>query len=135
MKILFIALLIVISGCSSNLVIYSNHKEVYVNVEIADSEDEKTKGLMFRESLCDNCGMLFIFDDSDLRSFWMKDTLIPLDMIFIDDNLVIVDIKNAVPCTTEVCDVYTNKAKYVLEVNEGFTRENNINIGDNITLK
>lgn len=136
MKALLIALLIVISGCSSdNLIVHSNNKDVHINVEIADSERERTNGLMFRENLCGNCGMLFIFDDSDFRSFWMKNTLISLDMIFINENFVIVDIKNVDPCTTEVCGTYSNKAKYVLEVNEGYTRENNIKVGDTIALK
>lgn len=136
MIFLFFALLIVISGCSAdNVVIYSNGNKIHVNVEIAETHDEKAKGLMFRESLCDNCGMLFVFGDLDYRSFWMKNTLIPLDIIFVDDNFLIVDIKYEVPCTTEICDTYSNKAKYVLEVNGGFTKENNINVGDKIVLK
>lgn len=136
MIFLFFVLLIVISGCSAdNVVIYSKDSKISVNVEIADTNDEMVRGLMFRESLCDNCGMLFVFDDLDYRPFWMKNTLIPLDIIFIDDNFLITDIKHAVPCTTEICDTYSNKARYVLEVNEGFTKENNINVGDKIVLK
>jgi len=108
-----------------------------VNVELADTNQERTNGLMFREELCEDCGMLFVFEDSDFRSFWMKDTLIPLDMVFIDENLEIVNIEHAAPCLEEVCDIYasTEKVKYVLEVNGNFTIENSINTGDKVAIK
>ena len=135
---LFFISLFAISGCSSfNVIVHSNEKDISVNAEIADTNRERITGLMFRKELCDNCGMVFVFDDSNYRSFWMKNMLIPLDILFIDENIAIVDINYAFPCITENCDVYTSssKAKYVLEVNEGFTKENNIDVGDKITLK
>ena len=79
--------------------------------------------------------MLFIFEGEDYWSFWMKNTLIPLDLIFISDQYTIVDIKeNFKPCKVDNCDSYTSKkkAKYVLEVNSGFVKENNVKIGDKI---
>src|SRR6056297_767591 len=69
-----------------------------INVEIADSDKERQKGLMNRTSLCNKCGMLFIFDDERKHSFWMKNTLIPLDIIFINSKLKVVDIFHAQPC-------------------------------------
>jgi uncharacterized membrane protein (UPF0127 family) len=79
--------------------------------------------------------MLFIFPEEMPRSFWMKDTLIPLDMIFISAYLVIVDITTMQPCATDPCPDYTSRqpARYVLEVNAGYCRSRNIAIGDTIS--
>ena len=107
-----------------------------IEVETADEAGEQALGLMFRESLPENSGMLFIFPDSSPRSFWMKNTLIPLDIIFIDENFEIIDIKHAVPCRAEPCALYKSAkpAKYVLEVNEGFAEKNSVGVGDKIIL-
>jgi hypothetical protein len=96
-----------------------NNKKIFV--EIADSQEERAQGLMFREKLCNDCGMLFIFEQEDIQSFWMKNTLIPLDIIFINKDLTILDIFSAQPCTKDPCQSYTSeqKALYVLETNKG----------------
>ena len=105
-----------------------------VFVEVADDQDETMRGLMFRKDLSWNAGMLFVFYDEEPRTFWMKNTLIPLDMIFVDSNLKIVDIKENVPPCAEgdECPLYPSRerAQYVLEVNAGFVQENGIKIGD-----
>ena len=108
-----------------------------MDVQIADDIDEMAKGLMFVEKLDENAGMLFVFEDEAYQTFWMKNTLIPLDMIFIDDGLKIVDIKNAVPCKDDPCALYASKkpARYVLEVNSGFAGKNRIEEGNSIALK
>ncbi len=143
-NILFIFLLIFLIGCAKGLgknfnEIYINNSEklIKINAEIADGEEERANGLMFRERLDENSGMLFIFDDENYRTFWMKNTLIPLDMIFIDKGSKIIDVKNAVPCIEEPCALYKSSkpAKYVLEVNANFTIKNYIKIGDKIILK
>ena len=142
-KILAIFLLIFLIGCAKNF--DENYKQVYIdngkelikiNVEIADDEQEQIKGLMFREKLNEWGGMLFIFEYEQEQSFWMKNTLIPLDMIFIDEDFKIVDIKNAVPCKEDPCALYKSlkPAKYVLEVNRNFTAKNNIKIDDKLVL-
>jgi len=107
-----------------------------VSVEIADDYAERQTGLMFREELEKDSGMLFVFDKEEFHSFWMKNTLIALDIIWIDENLKIVDIQYAFPCVEEPCKVYTpkEKAKYVLEVKFGFVKENGIYIGDRINF-
>ena len=107
-----------------------------IRVEVADSYEEQTTGLMYRDSLNRKTGMLFIFDSSDVLGFWMKNTLIPLDMIFIDKNLKIVGIQNAVPCNADPCRLYSSgkPSKYVLEINGGFAAKNNVKIGDTIKL-
>ncbi len=104
-----------------------------IYVEIADDPSEQSRGLMFRNNLELNNGMLFVFDDEKNRSFWMKNTLIPLDMIFMDEKLGVVDIKgNIQPCVTEICQSYISEqpAKYVLEVNAGYVQRNGVDIGD-----
>lgn len=74
---------------------------------------------MYRESLCDDCGMLFIFTNADFHNFWMKNTLIPLDIIYINADLTVVDIMHAEPCYADNCTIYTPKkvALFVLETN------------------
>ena len=112
-----------------------NNKVIWV--EVADSAVERQKGLMFRESLLVNNGMLFIFEEEQEIAFWMKNTLIPLDMLFIDKDLEIVYIeKGAQPCKADPCQTYPSSrpAKYVLEVNAGYTEIHGINIGDIVEI-
>lgn len=118
-----------------NIITESSTIPIYV--EIANNLEEQSRGLMFRKNLQWNNGMLFVYNEERNLTFWMKNTLIPLDMIFIDKDLTIVDIKqNVQPCLEENCPVYpSNKpAKYVLEVNAGFVEENKIRIGDKLSL-
>jgi uncharacterized membrane protein (UPF0127 family) len=112
-----------------------NNKEIFL--EIADNDSLRETGLMNREKLDYDSGMLFIFDDEKILNFWMKNTLIPLDMIFIDKDLSIINIKHATPCKKDPCDIYASdsKAKYVLEVNYNYTNDNNIKIGDKVKLE
>ena len=108
-----------------------------VIAEIADESMEKAVGLMNRTSLAPNAGMLFVWDSEAPRSFWMKNTLIPLDIIFIDENKEIVDITTMQPCKNLFCDSYRSKApaKYVLEVNAGFAEEHGVKVGDFVDIK
>ncbi len=113
---------------------------VLVNAEVADTPDAWGRGLMFRTSLDDNGGMIFMFSDEQPRTFWMKNTLIPLDMIFISTSNQIVDIKkNFEPCRADPCPAYTSRlpARYVLEVNGGFADRNGVEVGNrvNVSLK
>ena len=142
MIFLLIFLPVFLANCAKNsenfkrIYIGSGEKLIEIKVEIADDSNERENGLMFREKLNENAGMLFVFGEDALQTFWMKNTLIPLDMVFIDGNFEIVDIKHAVPCRAEPCALYRSAkpAKYVLEVNGNFTIKNNINIGDKIIL-
>ncbi len=107
-------------------------ENVCVQAEIADTKDKRKTGLMFRESLPKNQGMLFIFDREESHSFWMKNMRIPLDIIYICQDKRIVDIKaDVAPCRDSCYGLAPGaKAKYVLEVNAGFAEENKIEIGD-----
>ena len=108
---------------------------VSFKVELALTHDEMAKGLMFRESLPSDRGMLFVFDDEKPRTFWMKNTLIPLDMIFMDGNMTVVHVAEAYPCEVDPCETYSSPpAMYVLEVNKGLSKENNIVIGSRAYL-
>jgi YVTN family beta-propeller protein len=107
----------------------------HVFVEVTDDRQEFARGLMFRSHLPWNAGMLFAYYDEEPRSFWMKNTLIPLDMIFVDSSSRIIDIKeNVLPCEQEECPSYPSKepAQYVLEVNAGFVQENGVRVGDRL---
>ena len=78
--------------------------------------------------------MLFVYDNERLLNFWMKNTLIPLDIIFLDKNKIIVNIADAKPCEQDPCELYSSQlpAMYAIEVNSGFALENNIKIGDSV---
>lgn len=107
--------------------------KVVIDIEIADNEYETQTGLMYRNSMAKNQGMLFVFDDVTERSFYMKNTKIPLDLIFIDDNKNIVSFqKNAKPLDEN--SLPSNApAKYVLEVNAGLVDVWKLAVGDSIS--
>ncbi len=103
-----------------------------LDIEIADNDYETQTGLMYREKLQPNHGMLFIFPDSQLRNFYMKNTKIPLDIIYINENKEIVSFqKNAKPFN-ETSLPSEAPTKYVLEINAGLSDEWNLEVGDKI---
>jgi uncharacterized membrane protein (UPF0127 family) len=109
-------------------------KILHIDIEIAGNDYEREKGLMYRHSLPDNAGMLFIFEQSGPVSFWMRNTYIPLDIIFADENRQIVTIqKNTKPLSYAQIPSKRN-SKYVVEVNAGFCDKYGIVIGDFITF-
>ena len=103
--------------------------------EVANNPISWSKGLMFRENLDINKGMLFIFPDSAKRTFWMKNTKIALDLIFMSKDKIITEIKeNFKPCMEGSCTKFTTirKAKYVLEINAGLVEKYNIEVGQKV---
>ena len=102
-------------------------------VEVANTQEKRSKGLMFRKHLPENTGMLFVFSYEDYRYFYMKNTLIPLDIAFFDSQMKIVSIKQMEPLdeTTVPSD---KKAMYALEMNKGFFEKEKINVGDSAKL-
>jgi uncharacterized membrane protein (UPF0127 family) len=103
-----------------------------VSVEIADTEPVRERGLMFRTELADNEGMIFVFPQAGFYPFWMKNTLIPLDMIWIDAHARVTSIAASVPpCKRDPCPSYApdGSASYVLEVVSGFARQHNVKKG------
>lgn len=104
-----------------------------ITIEIADTPDLSAKGLMFRKSMPEDQGMLFVFVDEDIRAFWMKNTLIPLSIAYIDKDRKIVDIQDMAPAANHPNPPsYPSKkpAKYALEMNQGWFKKNKITIGD-----
>lgn len=104
-------------------------------VELALDGYSQAKGLMFRESMPENAGMLFMFEKTQPLSFWMKNTLIPLDIIYITETGDVVNIVTAEPCKIKNCPSYpsASSAKYVLELNAGRANELGLKAGDNIS--
>jgi uncharacterized protein len=106
-----------------------------IDVEIADDEASRTQGLMYRDSMAENQGMLFIFPDEAERSFWMKNTILPLDIIYINaKNQIFTVQKNTVPYSED--SIPSNgPVKYVVEVNAGYCDKHLIRVGDHIEWK
>jgi len=108
-------------------------KERKIRVEVAQSEDEKARGLMFRESLAKNEGMLFVYDREEILTFWMKNTPIPLSIAFIDRKGTIVDIQDMEPFNLRI-HASAWPARYALEMNKGWFRRNGIGVGDRLKI-
>lgn len=106
-----------------------------LDIEIADDEYKTQTGLMYRDEMGELQGMLFVFPDEDLRSFYMKNTNIPLDIIYIDANKTIVSFqKNARP-NNETSLPSNVPAKYVLEINSGLSDQWQLEVGDKMEYK
>jgi uncharacterized membrane protein (UPF0127 family) len=136
-RILFFIITLLLSGCVKKEIveIQTMEKNISIKVEVADTDLKRERGLMFRKKLGENDGMLFVFDDEKYVTFWMKNTLIPLDIIFISSNGTINEIKeNVQPCLADPCELYpsVNPSKYVLEVNANFSKKNGISVGDSV---
>lgn len=103
-----------------------------VTVEIALDERSRRYGLMFRSKLGDNCGMLFVFENNGVRTFTMRNTLIPLDIAFIDENGVIAEILTMQPGVARYPSAV--QSRYALEVNEGWFETNNLAVGSTVNF-
>jgi len=116
------------------VVLESGGKTLVVQVEVADTPAKRERGLMFRKELADGQGMIFLFDEDEEHSFWMKDTLIPLDLIFADSAGRIVGIvAQARPLTLEPRT--GGRARTVLEVPGGWAARNGVRVGDRMRFE
>ena len=108
---------------------------VRVRIEVADDTNEMARGLMGRTALAEDAGMLFVYPEERELSFWMRDTLIPLSIAFMDSEGRIVDIQDMKALDDEPPHyVSAEPAQYALEVNEGFFDERGVEVGDRARL-
>ena len=106
-----------------------------LQVEIKDTPSGWMQGLMFRKTLPENQGMLFIFEDSDFHSFWMKNTYIPLSIAFVSANKKIVQIDSMFPLDTLNLHSPQKPIKYAIEANQGWFQHHKIKLGDRVRIK
>jgi uncharacterized membrane protein (UPF0127 family) len=111
--------------------------EVRVDVELAETRDARREGLMHRESLPEGSGMLFLYDAPATGGFWMKSTLIPLSIAFLDGDGRILRILDMEPCEADPCPLYPPGVAYIsaLEVNQGAFERWGVEVGDLVTLE
>ncbi len=124
-------------ACANSNSAFVELKGQRYQIELADDADERTRGLMFREFMEDDHGMLFVFEQSAPQSFWMKNCKIPLDIMYFDEAGQFVSGSYNVPtCRREPCPSYPSEsdARYVLELNAGVGRALNLSRDDKITL-
>ena len=106
-----------------------------VDIEVSDNNPRRARGLMYRKSLPADAGMLFVFDREEIQGFWMKNTYIPLDMLFVNaDNEIITIHANTAPLK-EWNYASTQPALYVVEVNAGYCARKQITEGDKIIFE
>ncbi|MBT3071916.1 DUF192 domain-containing protein [Rhodomicrobium sp. Az07] len=119
----------------ASLTIETANGPVPLDVEIADTDSKREQGLMFRRSLAENQGMIFLFGREREITMWMKNTFIPLDMVFIGDDWRVVSIaQNAEPFSIDVISS-RRPASRVLEIGAGQARKLGLKVGDRVSLK
>ena len=107
---------------------------IALDVEVASTDAESERGLMYRMNMGENHGMLFDLHTTKEQVFWMHNTCIPLDMMYIDENGVIVGILENVPVLNDEPRSVGCPSRYVLEVNAGWSRRHNVRAGDKVRL-
>ncbi len=115
------------------VVIGGEGEGVELRVELARTAGERSRGLMFREELAEDGGMLFVYEEDTGAGFWMKDTLIPLSIAFIAADGAILDIQDMEPLSEDTHrppEAY----RYALEVNQGWFRQNGFDVGDRVEI-
>lgn len=125
-------------GGNKNIVFNTASGAYTYEVEVSDNRDARMKGLMERETLDDNKGMLFIFEDERIPAFWMKNMKIPLDIVFMDKDYKVVDYYENVPaCTADPCPHYlpSVNSKYVAELVAGTIEKIELKRGDLAQVK
>jgi hypothetical protein len=131
--ILIIAVFILTLSCNSKRMVEIKIKDKTYKFELAVNEDERRRGLMYRKSLDKNSGMLFVYPREYELSFYMKNTLIPLDIAFIDSNLRVIDIRSMEPLDETPINS-KKRAQYALEVNQGFFKNIGLKENDKIEI-
>ncbi len=108
-----------------------------LQVEVMVSDPDRAMGLMFRPSLPEDRGLLFVFDAPDFYGFWMKNCRFPIDMVWLDEEKRVAHVAEAVPpCKTDPCPTYEplRRASYVIELNAGQARREHVVVGASVTF-
>lgn len=107
-----------------------------LSVEIAETDEQRRRGLMGREELAEDSGMVFLFDAPRKGGFWMKDTLIPLSIAFWDPEGRVLAVLDMEPCRKDPCPIYDPGTPYVgaVETDQGWFSENGVEVGDPVVL-
>ncbi len=135
MLLLPLALGVAACAAEPRVVVHTAGGDVVVTVEVAATPERQSLGLMYRKELPEGAGMLFVFPEASEHTFWMKNTVLPLDMIFIgDDQRIVGIVRDAVPFTTSPRTVGV-PSRYVLEVNAGFSDRHGLQRGDRVTFE
>ena len=144
LRILLALVLLTTGACSrsetqrdaATLTLGGGSSAVHLEVEVADTAEERATGLMGRESLPEDRGMVFLFDGATESAFWMKDTLIPLSIAFWNEEGAIVGILEMEPCEAEPCPRYAPGVPYVgaVETNAGWFERNGVEVGERVEL-
>jgi hypothetical protein len=110
--------------------------DIKLTVWIADTQKARETGLMGVQRINENEGMLFVYEKPGEYAFWMKNTLMPLDLIFVSNDTKIISIQHMEPCATEPCKIYAPSAEilYAIEVNGGFAQRNNMTVGQTVRI-
>lgn len=120
----------------ARVLIDTDEGSVILDVEKAETDEQRAFGLMHRESLDPDSGMVFLYFEEATCCFYMKNTLIPLSIAFFDENGIIVDILDMEPCEADPCELYESDEPYrgALEVNQGTFERLGVEEGDRITV-
>ncbi|WP_218936554.1 DUF192 domain-containing protein [Bacillus sp. AFS073361] len=118
------------------ITVSSGERITNLTVHVADTQEKRDKGLMFVRKLPENEGMLFVFSGKTYGGFWMKNTLIPLSIAFLDSDGKILKILDMVPCKQDECPTYDPELfyHYAIEVNLGWFEKYQIKVGDYVNL-
>ncbi len=109
-----------------------------INLEVALTPTQQSKGLMFRSTLADDRGMLFIFNPPMAIGFWMKNVPVPLDMVFTFEGKIVAIAASVPPCKTNPCPIYPSTpvvTDQVIELRAGLTKEMGLKLGDSVTIE
>lgn len=130
-NLLVILIGLLVSSCSTNKVCIRGH---CFRIETADTPAQQEMGLMYREHLDEDSGMLFVFPEGGIHGFWMKNTKIPLDILWIKGGKIKYISRNTQPCASECPIIRPNiSADYVLEISGGLCEKYDIDVGDQVS--
>ena len=142
--ILFLTLVVVVTGCSGSgsqlpvvpisFELPDGKSTARFSMEVAATNAERQVGLMYRKEIASDRGMIFLFPEQKVHRFWMKNTFIPLDMVFVSKDMKVVGILESVPPQTEDPRFVDEPSQYVLEFGAGVMRNSGVIVGSTVVV-